>query len=111
MEFGFEPVSDQLRAGPSYLTLTFKLVRARNQTRLPCELGANPFSGDISHTNKTPQTDGAKNGTFRSSLRAVERRQLTAVRRRRRLYGALPRAVRDVVVARPAVDGARRRPC
>jgi len=27
------------------LTLTFKLVRARDQTRLPCELGANPFSG------------------------------------------------------------------
>jgi len=26
------------------LTLTFKLVRARDQTRLPCEFGANPFS-------------------------------------------------------------------
>jgi len=36
------------------LTLTSKLVRARDQTRLPCEFGANPFSGfgDISHTNK-----------------------------------------------------------
>jgi len=27
------------------LTLTFKLVQARDQTRLRCELGANPFSG------------------------------------------------------------------
>jgi len=37
------------------LTLTFKLLRAREQTRLPCEFGANPFSGsrDISYTNKT----------------------------------------------------------
>ena len=39
---------------PPKLTLTFKLVRARDQTRLPCEFGANLFSGsrDISHTNK-----------------------------------------------------------
>ena len=53
--------------------LTFKLVRARDQTRLPCEFGANPFSGsrDFSYTNKK-QTDGAKNGTCRSSLRAVK---------------------------------------
>jgi len=36
------------------LTLTFKLVRARDQALLPCVFGANPFSGtrDISHTNK-----------------------------------------------------------
>jgi len=27
------------------LTLTFKLVRVRDQTRLPCEFGANLFSG------------------------------------------------------------------
>jgi len=27
------------------LALTFKLVRARLQTRLSCEYGANPFSG------------------------------------------------------------------
>jgi len=34
--------------------LTFKLVRARDQTHLPCEFGTNPFSGsrDISYTNK-----------------------------------------------------------
>jgi len=40
------------------LTLTFKLIRARDQTRLPCEFGANPFSGsrDISYTNKKSQT-------------------------------------------------------
>jgi len=38
----------------SLVTLTFKLVRARDQTRLPREFGANPFSGsrDISCTNK-----------------------------------------------------------
>jgi len=36
------------------LTLTFKLARARDQTRLPCEFGTNTFSGsrDISYTNK-----------------------------------------------------------
>jgi len=36
------------------LTLTFKLVRAKDRTRLPCEFGANPFSGsrDIWGTNK-----------------------------------------------------------
>jgi len=27
------------------LTMTFKLVRTKDQTRLPCEFGANPFSG------------------------------------------------------------------
>jgi len=55
------------------LTLTFKLVRARDQTRLSCELGANPFSSsrDISYRNKKTQTDGAKNRTFHTSLRAV----------------------------------------
>jgi len=42
----------------SLLTLTFdhdlKLVQVRDQTRLRCEFGANPFgsSGDISYTNK-----------------------------------------------------------
>jgi len=59
------------------MTLTFKLVRSSDQTRLPCEFGANPFSGfrdRLFHTQtKTPQTDGAKNGTFRSVLRAVTR--------------------------------------
>ena len=36
------------------LTLTFKLIRARDQTRPSCEFGANPFSGsrDIWCTNK-----------------------------------------------------------
>ena len=29
---------------PWPLTLTFKLIHARDQTRLPCEFGANPFS-------------------------------------------------------------------
>jgi len=40
------------------VTLTFKLVRASNQTRLPCEFGANLFSGsrDISYTDKNRLT-------------------------------------------------------
>jgi len=39
---------------PWPLTLTFKLVRVRDQTRLPREFVANPFSSsrDISYTNK-----------------------------------------------------------
>jgi len=39
---------------PWPLTLTFKLVQARDQPCLPFEFGANPFSGsrDISYTNK-----------------------------------------------------------
>jgi len=34
--------------------MTFKLVQAKDQTRLPCQFGANPFSGsrDISYTSK-----------------------------------------------------------
>jgi len=40
------------------LTLTFELVRARNQRRLPCEFVVKPFSGfqDISYTTKKSQT-------------------------------------------------------
>ena len=58
---------------PWPLTLTFKLVQVRDQTRLPWEFGAYPFSGsrDISCTNKKSQTDGAKNRTSQSSLHAV----------------------------------------
>jgi len=48
----------------SLATLTFylELIRSRNQTRLACEFGANPFSrsGDISYTKNHAQTDGAK---------------------------------------------------
>jgi len=53
------------------MTLTFKLVRPRDQKHLPCEFCANLFSGsgDISYTKH--QTNGAKNRTFRSSRRAV----------------------------------------
>jgi len=47
----------------SPVTLTFKLVRVRDQTRLPCEFGANPFSSSRDY--------GAKNRTLRSSLHAV----------------------------------------
>jgi len=56
-----------------HLTLTFELVRARDQASLPYEFGANRFSGSryISYTNKKPHTDGAKNRNFRSSLRSV----------------------------------------
>jgi len=59
---------------PWPLTLTFKLVRVRDQTRHPYEFGANPFSssGDISYTNKKPQNDGANNRTFHSSLHVVK---------------------------------------
>jgi len=58
---------------PWPLTLTFKFVQARDQTHLPSEFGANPFSSsrDISYTNNKLQTDGTKNRTFRSSLSAV----------------------------------------
>jgi len=44
---------------PPELTLTFKLVQARDQTHFPCEFGANSFSrsADISYkTNKKSQT-------------------------------------------------------
>ena len=47
--------------------LTFKLVRARDQTPLPCKFGANPFSysRDIWVTNKKKLiTDSAKNRTL-----------------------------------------------
>ena len=52
------------------VTLTFKLVRAWDQTHLPCEFGTNPFrsSGDISYANKKIQTDGVIDRTFCSSL-------------------------------------------
>jgi len=53
------------------LTLTFKLVRTSDQARLPYKFGSNPFSTSRDISNKKPQTDGAKNRTFRSSLRAV----------------------------------------
>jgi len=45
----------------SLVTLTFKLIQARDQIHLPCEFGANPFSGlgDISYTNKKV-TDSAR---------------------------------------------------
>ena len=59
--------------GVTLVTLTCKIIPAMDQTRLQCDFGANPFScyRDISYTNNKPQTDGAKNRTFRSSLRAV----------------------------------------
>jgi len=62
-------------------TLTFKLVRARDETRLLCEFGTNPFSGsrDISYTNKEPQSGCVKNRTFNSSLCEVT---ITAMLRR-----------------------------
>jgi len=50
------------QASPPKLSLTFKRVRARDQTRLPCEFGTKPFrdSGDISYTNQkvtAPKTE------------------------------------------------------
>ena len=55
----------------SLLTLTFNLVRERDQTCLPCEFGANPFgsSRDISDSKKV--TDSTNNRTLRSSLCAI----------------------------------------
>jgi len=49
----------------------------RDQTRLPCEFGANPFSssGDILCTNKKV-TDSATKTTLRNSLRAVIDRKI-----------------------------------
>jgi len=46
-------------------TLTFKIVRARDQARLPCEFGANPVSGsrDIWGTNRQ-KSHSAKNRTL-----------------------------------------------
>jgi len=41
----------------SLVTLTFKLVRARDQKHLACKFWTNPFSSsprDVSHTNKKP---------------------------------------------------------
>ena len=48
-------------------------TRPSEETRLPCEFGADPFSGfrNISYTNKKV-TDTAKNRTLCSSLRAVK---------------------------------------
>jgi len=57
------------------LTLTFKLARARDETRLACEFVANPFSGsgDISYTNKQTNkpkvTDSGTNRTLHSWLK------------------------------------------
>jgi len=44
------------------LILTFKLVRVRDQTRLPCEFGENPFSGsrNISYTDKKHRLTATK---------------------------------------------------
>ena len=56
----------------SLMTLTFKLIPARDQTRLSCEFGAYPFSGsrDISYTNKKV-TDSTKNRTLCNLLCTV----------------------------------------
>jgi len=62
------------------LTFDFDLQTrpSEGQTRLPCEFGSNSFSGfptpETFHTQtKKPQTDGAKDRTFGSSLRAVKK--------------------------------------
>ena len=74
------------------IDLTFKRVRARDQTRLPCKFDANPFSGSrvISYTKRS-QTKGAKSRTCRSSLRAIMARltYMTLLRYRDRNYVAL----------------------
>jgi len=67
---------------PCPLTLTFKLMRARDQTHLPWKFGANPFSGSpeifYSPTKQNKKvTDSAKNRTWRSLLRTVTIRSYT----------------------------------
>ena len=64
--------SKQTARRPWKFTLTSKLIRAGNQTCLPCEFGVNPFSGfrDILHKQK--DTGNAKNRTLRSSLFAAK---------------------------------------
>ena len=54
--------------------LTFKLVRAREQTRLRVKLAQihSPVPTIFHTQTKKPQNDGAKNRTFCSSLRAVK---------------------------------------
>ena len=65
---------------PWPLTLTFKLVRARDQARLLCEFGANPFSGSryIWSTDKKV-THSAKTEPY---LRAVINRIVRTTRHR-----------------------------
>jgi len=62
----------------SLVTLTFDLglqtrFVARDQTRLPCEFGANLFSGsqDISYTNKKTPTDWQDQKTEHSAVDCV----------------------------------------
>jgi len=61
---------------PLKFTLTFKLVWTRDQTRLPSEFGANPFSSsrDISYTNKKSETaqKSANNRTLCCSPHAIK---------------------------------------
>jgi len=64
---------------PWPVTLTFKLVRARDQARLLCEFGANPFSGfrDISYTKKKHRLTAPKtqpSAVHCRSLRTITRR-------------------------------------
>jgi len=66
----------------SLVTLNFKLLRARDRTRILCEFGANPFSGsgDISYKNKKYHRLAApKNRTSGSSLRAVKTKALQSL--------------------------------
>jgi len=56
---------------PWPLTLTFKLVRARDQTCFPCEFGTNLFRCTQGISNKQ-KSHSAKNRSLRSSLCAVK---------------------------------------
>ena len=76
------------------LTLTSKLVRARDQTRVPGEYSANPFSGsrDISYTNEQKSYRQRQKRTLRSSQRAV----ITVRKKRHTGCGHLQRTARCV---------------
>jgi len=96
------------RKGPkmpflSLVTLTFDFDL---QTCLRCEIGANPFSvsRDILYTNKKPQTDGAKNRTFRSSL------PFTACGKNIELFRPRRRAKSPITIIGMAIEDARYTP-
>jgi len=57
---------------PWPLTLIFKLVWARDQTRLPCQFGANPFSDSpIYFTHKQKTTDWRHKKTEPSAVHCM----------------------------------------
>jgi len=73
------PAKGPKNAVLSLVTLTFKLIRAKDQTRLPCEFGANPFSDCryISYTKKKHRVTAPK--TEPSAVHCVLPRAVTNI--------------------------------